>query len=96
MSEMPYSERLRNTMRDPLWWTKIGSLVGVVIANLAKAPYWLAAVFWCVFGLAFIASAIRGKDVGLNRAMTPSERRSSAVIGIVAAVLFGLTVIIKL
>ncbi len=96
MSEMPYSERLKNIARDPLWWIKLLSMVGVVVINLVRGPYWLASAFWCVFGLAFIASAIRGKEMGLDRPMTSYERRVSAVVGILVTALFAITLVVKL
>lgn len=92
MSKQSYSEWFKNTLRDPLWWIGIGSLVGVIIVNLVRAPYELASAFWCVFGLTFIGMAIRGKDVGHGRPMTTAERLVAVVAGIVIVVLFAVTI----
>ncbi len=83
MSKQPYSELARNALRDPLWWVGLGAAVALVVSYFVEAPYWLISAFWCLFGLTFVASAIRGKDVQRNRPMTRAERIVSAVVGIV-------------
>lgn len=95
MSKRPYSERLRNRARDPLRWIMLGSAVAVVVTSFVQAPFWLVSAFWCVFGLTFVASAIRGKEAG-GEPMTPSERLVLAVGGIAIAVLSVITIVTKL
>lgn len=95
MSKRPYSERLRNRARDPLRWIMLGSAVAVVAAGFFQAPFWLVSAFWCVFGLTFVASAIRGKEAG-NEPMTPSERLVIAVGGIAIVAFSVITIITKL
>ncbi len=72
ISKRPYSERLKNAALDALRWIRLGSAVVIVVAYFAQALFWFIGAFWCVFCLMFVASEIRGKEVG-NEPSTSSE-----------------------
>ncbi len=95
MSKRPYSERLRNRARDPLWWIMLGSAVAAGSAGLVQAPFWLGNAFCCVLGLTFVAFAIRGKETG-EEPMTPSVRLVIAVGGIAIVAFSVITIVTKL
>ncbi len=103
MSDKPYSTWLKNTVRDPLWWVWIISLVIVALSAILDmvgvidsdvAPYnAVYNVSWAVFGLTLVAVAVRGKDIGEDKPMSTGLRIFSAVLGIfvaLVAIVFGL------
>ncbi len=103
MSDKSYSNWFKNTLRDPLWWIWILSLIVVALSAILDmvgvidsdvAPF--NAVYnisWAVFGLTLVGVAIRGKDIGEDKPMSTGLRIFSAVLGIfvaVVAIVFGL------
>ncbi len=94
MSNESYSSWLKNSLRDPLFWIWVLSLIApacTAVLDLAGvidrdvAPYsTIAQVSWLVFGAVLIIAAVRGTDIGQkDQPMSTAVRVFTAVIGIV-------------
>lgn len=103
MANKSYSEWLKNTVRDPLWWTWIISIAVVVVVLILDLvgvidrdvePFCdVANVSWAVFGTTLILASVRGKDVGADQPMSTGVRVFTAALGIivlVVAIVFGI------
>ncbi len=95
MSDKPYSETVKSTLHDPVWWLRLVMAILALIAlvcQLSGSDSLIRDVCFdalmVLFGVAHLLEAVRGRRVGSEKPMGIVERVVSAVVSVALIVVF--------